>query len=102
MTSTQFKSALSTAELKQIQERNAENADVRTLLWEIKRLRSIALKADQLCRMTPNVGGGAALIHLGLCADLNGEPVVEELLALGRSSFVPSAMPGQLFIDDDG
>jgi len=42
-----FKRKLTRAELQAIQGRN-DSEDVKTLLWEIARLRAIALRADQL------------------------------------------------------
>jgi hypothetical protein len=38
-----FKQPLTRADLVAIQERNPESADVRTLLWEVKRFRALAL-----------------------------------------------------------
>lgn len=36
--------------LKTIQDRNLDSADMRALLWEVKRLRALALYMDQLQR----------------------------------------------------
>jgi hypothetical protein len=41
-----FKAPLIEATLIEIQSRNVGDADVLTLLWEIKRLRAIVLRAD--------------------------------------------------------
>ena len=43
-----FKPLLSRADLVANQERNPESADVRALLWEVKRFRALALYVDQL------------------------------------------------------
>lgn len=43
-----FKPPLSHADLRAIRERQSWNADVLTLLWEVKRLRSVLLRAYQL------------------------------------------------------
>jgi predicted ATPase len=48
VTNALFKPALSTDQLRAIQERNRGNDDVMTLLWEIKRLQSTVLRAEQL------------------------------------------------------
>lgn len=84
MTNPLFNPALATATLKEIQERNQGNADVKTLLWDIRRLHAIAIKADQLVRMTPHLAWASGMVREGLRIDLEGEPVVEELRALER------------------
>jgi len=43
-----FKPPLTKAKLREIQDRNPEPADVRALLWEVKRLRALARYVDQL------------------------------------------------------
>jgi len=47
----QFKPPLTQDILREIQGRNLESANVRALLWEIKRLRALALYMDQLQQM---------------------------------------------------
>jgi hypothetical protein len=77
-----FKPPLTLSDLQAIQERNRDNADVFTLLWEIKRLRAIVLRADQLQRSIDGLGGGAGMILTALRDELKDEPVVEELRKL--------------------
>lgn len=43
-----FKPPLSHTDLRAIRERQSWNADVMALLWEVKRLRSVLLRAYQL------------------------------------------------------
>jgi hypothetical protein len=52
--------------------------EVQTLLWEIKRLRAIVLRADQLVRTLGPLGGAQGMMRDGLRAELEGEPCVEE------------------------
>lgn len=72
-----MKKPLTRADLQAIQER-AESPDVLTLLWEIKRLRGIVLRADQLQRLMGDVGGSVGMVLAGLRAELEGEPCVVE------------------------
>jgi hypothetical protein len=68
---------LTRADLQAIRERS-DSPDVRTLLWEIKRLRGLVLRADQLTRVLDNLGGSKGMILDGLRAELEGEPCVAE------------------------
>jgi hypothetical protein len=52
------------------------------LLWEIKRLRALVLRIDQLQRSL-NVGGGPGILLQALRSDLAGEPCIEEQPRLG-------------------
>lgn len=54
------------------------SADTRTLLWEIRRLRAIVLRADELQRALGEVDGPAGAALTLLRADLRDEPCVEE------------------------
>jgi hypothetical protein len=74
-----FKPPLTELDLQAIQERNRDSPDVITLLWEIKRLRAIVLRADQLQRSIDGLGGGAGMILNALRDELKGEPVINEL-----------------------
>lgn len=65
-------------QLHEVAVRNPQSADVIALLWEIKRLRSIVLRADQLQRALGEVGGAKGLILGGLRDALDGEPCVAE------------------------
>jgi len=54
-----FKAKLTRTELQAIQARN-ESEDVKILLWEIARLRALALRIDQLQASLGNLAGGPA------------------------------------------
>lgn len=71
-----FKPPLTRADLVAIQERNAESADVRTLLWEVKRLRALALRTHDLLRQGTSSTG--AMMANSLRTTLKDEPVVKE------------------------
>lgn len=73
-----FRSPLTRAQLHEIQERHPESADVRTLPWEVKRLRSLVLRADQIQRNLGNVGGAVGVMLDGLRGELEGEPCIDE------------------------
>lgn len=73
-----FKEPLPTDHLRAIQDRNRDSADVRALLWEIKRLRSTVLYADQLQRMLTTLPGSQGAILDTLREKLKDEPCVKE------------------------
>lgn len=73
-----FKEPLPTDQLREIQERNRDSADVRLLLWEIKRLRAVVLYADQLQRMLTTLPGPQGAILDTLREKLRNEPCVKE------------------------
>ncbi len=79
-----FRDPLTTQQLQEIQERNRDSKDVMALLWEIKRLRSVILRADQAYRS--NVFAGGLIADL-LKADLDKEPVVIQDRALSKTLF---------------
>ncbi|MGJ9420332.1 hypothetical protein ACHAC9_21635 [Massilia sp. CMS3.1] len=81
-----FKEPLPTAQLREIQERNLDSADVRALLWEIKRLRSVLLYADQLQRMLTTLAGPQGAILDTLREKLRDEPCVKEFPRLPPSA----------------
>lgn len=60
-----FHDPLPKAALRDIWERQ-DASDINALLWEIKRLRSIVLRIDQLQRCLGNVGGGPGILLQGL------------------------------------
>lgn len=69
---SRIRAPLSIEQLKEIQGRN-ESADVLALLWEVRRLRSIATTADELERcLGPHVGM-PGLIRAELRLKLDGE-----------------------------
>jgi hypothetical protein len=73
-----FKPALTRADLVAIQERNPESADVRTLLWEVKRFRALALYVDQLQRILGTLPGPQGDVLQAIRAQLESEPCVKE------------------------
>ena len=75
-----FRKPLTTAELKAIQERS-DSPDMRAVLWEIRRLRAIATRADQLERSLPPPPyvGAIGLIRGALRVELDGEPCIVEM-----------------------
>jgi hypothetical protein len=73
----QFKPALTTAELHDICVRQ-DVADINRLLWEIRRLRIIALRADQFVSLSGAAGGTAGMIRDSLKHELDAEPCVVE------------------------
>ena len=81
-----FKKPLTRQELHDIGVRRSAD-DVPALLWEIKRLRAIVLRADQLQQsLGPASGGGVGLILGCLRTELEGEPCVIESNALRDST----------------
>lgn len=72
-----FKDPLTKASLQEIQERNPD-PDVRTLLWEVARLRSMLLYADQLQRMLTTLPGPQGAILETLRDKLKDEPCLKE------------------------
>lgn len=80
-----FKDPLSKEVLQEIQERNPD-PDVRALLWEVARLRSIVLYADQLQRMLTTLPGPQGAILETLREKLGDEPCVKEFPRLPRGA----------------
>ena len=64
--STTLKPPLSLVELRTIQSRNLNNEDVRTLLWEIKRMQLILQQVD-------------ALVNSSSAKVLSDKPIVQQL-----------------------
>lgn len=73
-----FKPPLTKETLVEIQERNRGSPDVRTLLWEVKRLRSLALYVDQLQRMLGTLSGPQGMLLESIREQLKNEPCVQE------------------------
>lgn len=71
-----FKPPLTRDRLREIGT-NKDPRDINELLWEIKRLRALALKIDQVQRGI-TASGGMVLLLEGLRADLRREPCVLE------------------------
>jgi hypothetical protein len=79
MAPTRHRAPLTRETLHAIGERNRGNADIQALLWEIHRLRAIALRADQLLRSMPGSEVGTLGMLVGaLRRELDGEPAVLE------------------------
>ena len=70
---SKFRKSLSIEQLKEIQARN-DSADVRALLWEVRRLREIAETADELERSLGPRVGMSGLIRASLRVQLDGQP----------------------------
>ena len=70
---SRIRAPLSIEQLKEIQDRN-DSADVRVLLWEVRRLREIAAAADELERSLGPRVGMSGLIRASLRVQLDGEP----------------------------
>jgi len=81
-----FKPPLTRDTLREIQDRNPDSADVRTLLWEVKRLRATLLYADQLQRMLSTLPGPQGSILETLREKLKDEPCVSEFPRLPPSA----------------
>jgi hypothetical protein len=73
--STTFKPPLRDEELRDIGRRK-DPADIVRLLWEIKRLQSIALRADQLQGAIGPAGGAVGMVLGALRNDLAELPCV--------------------------
>jgi len=73
-----FKPPLTKETLIEIQARNLHSADVRALLWEVKRMRALVLYADQLQRMLVTLPGPQGAILDTLREKLKDEPCVHE------------------------
>jgi hypothetical protein len=81
-----FKAPLTKAQLQEIQSRSPDSPDVRALLWEVARLRSIILYADQLQRMLATLPGQQGAILDTLREKLRDEPCVKEFPRLPPSA----------------
>ena len=72
-----FRPPLTKTELHAIGARR-DSADINALIWEIKRLRALVLRADQLQRCLGSLAGGAGAVLNSLRSDLEGEPCIDE------------------------
>lgn len=75
-----FKPPLTAEQLRDIGQRR-DSADIIPLLWEIKRLRALVMRADQVVQ---RIAGGDYLVET-FRAELRGEPVLEEMEKLRAS-----------------
>ena len=71
-----FKPALTKGDLTAIQERSAGSPDVRALLWEVARLRALALRTHDYFRQGSS--STAPILAESLRAMLEDEPVVQD------------------------
>lgn len=78
---SRIRAPLSIEQLKEVQGRN-DSADVRVLLWEVRRLREIAAAADELERSLGPRVGMSGLIRASLRVQLDGEPCTVSMLPL--------------------
>ena len=81
----QHRKPLSSAELTEIRIRS-DSADVRALLWEIRRMRQIATRADQLDRSLGPRVGALGLIRAELRILLDDEPCIVEMPRIDLST----------------
>ncbi|SOZ17267.1 hypothetical protein [Cupriavidus taiwanensis] len=59
--------------------RNCRTPEMREALWEIKRLQTVVVKANQLCRAITGIGPQETqLVLLGLMQMLRDEPCLRE------------------------
>jgi hypothetical protein len=73
-----FKQPLTKDQLKAIQDRNLDSADVRALCWEVARLRALLLRADQLQRSLGNLAGGPGIVLSAFRNEIKDEPCLRE------------------------
>ena len=72
-----MKDPLTREQLKAIQDRNRESADMRALLWEVFRLRALTLRTHDYFRQVPT-SSTALVMFERLRGELDAEPVVRE------------------------
>jgi hypothetical protein len=75
-----FKRALAKADLTAIQDRNPDSPDMRALLWEVARLRALALRTHDYFRQGSL--STAPILADSLRTMLEDEPVIREQLKL--------------------
>jgi hypothetical protein len=72
-----MKDPLTREQLRVIQDRNPNSADVRALLWEIKRMRALLLRSHDYFRQAPTSSIARTLAE-SMLQELEKEPVVKE------------------------
>lgn len=70
-----FKPPIPTAELHSIGVRQ-DARDITRLLWEIKRLRGMVLRSNQVIRTLPDTGGPGGIVLECLRKELKTEPCI--------------------------
>ena len=73
---TRFKRALTKDDLKAIQDRNPDSYDMRALLWEVARLRALALRTHDYFRQGSSTT--SLILADSLRTMLDAEPVIQE------------------------
>ncbi|WMD24062.1 hypothetical protein RAS12_30690 (plasmid) [Achromobacter seleniivolatilans] len=73
-----FKAPLTHADLRAIRERQPWNPDVIALLWEVKRMRSVLLRAHQLSDDFKRPAGITGCLYDDFMNGLRDEPCVIE------------------------
>ena len=73
---TRFKRALTKDDLKAIQDRNLDSPDARALLWEVARLRALALRTHDYFRQGSS--STSLILAESLRTMLEAEPVIQE------------------------
>ncbi|MGO4379711.1 hypothetical protein AB4Z19_15655 [Pseudoduganella sp. RAF19] len=76
-----FKPSLTRTELSEIKARR-DAADIPLLLWEIARLRAVALRADQFLRAVGPLGGGPGIIGDAMRRELDELACIREFDAI--------------------
>lgn len=76
-----FKKPLTTDELRELWLRN-QTADMRTVLWEVKRLRSLVIRANQMQQVVVPTSQAGGWILESFREALDGEPCIEERLPM--------------------
>ena len=76
---------LTTVELVEIRLRS-DSPEMRAVLLEIRRLRRIVSRADQLERSLGPIGGAVGMIRDILRAELDEEPSIAELIRIDLNS----------------
>jgi hypothetical protein len=76
ISATRFKRALTKDDLKAIQDRNPDSPDARALLWEVARLRALALRTHDYFRQCSS--STSLILAESLRTMLEAEPVIQE------------------------
>ena len=75
---SRFPPALTKVQLEEIKERRKGDADVKALLWEVARLRTHVLQADQLLRTMTGHQAHESVLR-DLAREIKNEPCITEL-----------------------
>ena len=72
---------LTTVQLVEIRMRS-DSPDMGAVLWEVRRLRNIVSRADQLERSLGPTGGAVGMIREILRTELDAEPSIAEMICI--------------------